>query len=91
MPTRNLVVRHGAILRKGGAHTESVSGQRHQSRRALDDEIDEYFETRDELNSDTQPDSKQEVVKKEAGQPASSSFRDYFFNSTPLFKRQQSH
>jgi len=74
MPTRNLVVRHGAILRKGGVHTESVSGKRHQSKRALDDEIDDYFEMRNESNSDTQKESKPEVSKEqEAGKPASSS------------------
>lgn len=45
MPTgRNPVIRHGMILRKGGVHTTSVSGERHRSRRQLDDEIDEYFE-----------------------------------------------
>ena len=45
MPTRrNPVVRHGALLRKGGAHTESVSGKRHQSKRQLDDEIDDYYD-----------------------------------------------
>jgi len=45
MPSRrNPVVRHGALLRKGGAHTESVSGKRHQSKRQLDDEIDEYYD-----------------------------------------------
>ena len=43
-PERNPVVRHGAILRKGGAHTKSVSGIRHQSKRQLDEEIDEYFD-----------------------------------------------
>jgi len=44
MPTRrNPVVRHGALLRKGGAHTKTVSGQRHQSRLQLEDEIEEYF------------------------------------------------
>ena len=49
MPTqRNPVVRHGAILRKGGAHTKSVSANRHQSKRQLDDEIDDYF---DEIES----------------------------------------
>ena len=47
MPTRrNPVVRYGALLRKGGAHTKSVSGERHQSRRQLDDEIDDYFNQR---------------------------------------------
>ena len=40
---RNPVVRFSAILRKGGAHTSSVSGQRHQSKRQLNDEVDEYF------------------------------------------------
>ena len=49
-PERNPVVRHGAILRKGGAHTKSVSGARHQSKRQLDDEIDEYY---DDINSST--------------------------------------
>lgn len=47
MPTRrNPVVRYGALLRKGGAHTKSVSGERHQSRRQLDDEIDDYYQQR---------------------------------------------
>lgn len=43
MKQRNPVVRHAAILRKGGVHTQSVSSTRHQSKRELDDEIDEYF------------------------------------------------
>ncbi len=43
---RNPVVRFGALLRKGGAHTESVSGKRHRSKRQLDDEIDDYYELR---------------------------------------------
>ena len=44
MPTRrNPVVRAGAILRKGGVHRQSASGHRHQSKRALDDELDEWF------------------------------------------------
>ena len=45
MPERNPVVRYGTILRKGGAHTKSVSGTRHRSKRQLDDEIDEYSTT----------------------------------------------
>jgi len=48
MPTRrNPVVRHGALLRKGGAHTKTVSGQRHRSKRQLDDEIDDYLQHRE--------------------------------------------
>jgi len=44
MPTRrNPVVRAGAILRKGGVHRQSASGHRHQGKRALDDELDEWF------------------------------------------------
>ena len=46
MPERNPVVRYGTILRKGGAHTKSVSGTRHRSKRQLDEEIDEYFDNR---------------------------------------------
>jgi len=53
--TRNPVVRYGALLRKGGAHTKSVSGQRHQSKQSLDDEIDEYFNER--TRSEKQPES----------------------------------
>jgi len=56
MPTRrNPVVRHGALLRKGGAHTKTVSGQRHQSRLELEDEIDEYFLHRE--NPHSKPDT----------------------------------
>jgi len=45
MPTRrNPVVRAGALLRKGGVHRQSASGHRHQGKRALDDEIDDWFE-----------------------------------------------
>ena len=40
---RNPVVRTGAILRKGGVHTQSASGLRHQSKRSLDNEIDDWF------------------------------------------------
>lgn len=41
---RNPVVRAGAILRKGGAHTKSVSGQRHRQRLRVDDAIDEWYD-----------------------------------------------
>ena len=44
MPVRrNPVVRAGAILRKGGAHVKSVSGQRHRGKLQLRDELDEWF------------------------------------------------
>lgn len=60
---RNPVVRYGALLRKGGVHTQSVSGKRHQSKRQLDDEIDEYFNQREKL---------QRKTKKERGDSAPS-------------------
>ena len=41
---RNPVVRAGAILRKGGVHTKSVSGQRHRQRLRIDDAVDEWYE-----------------------------------------------
>lgn len=41
---RNPVVRAGAILRKGGAHTKSVSGQRHRQKLRVDDAIDDWYE-----------------------------------------------
>jgi len=41
---RNPVVRAGALLRKGGVHKQSASGHRHQGKRQLDDEIDDWFE-----------------------------------------------
>lgn len=45
MPTRrNPVVRAGAILRKGGVHRQSASGHRHQGKRKLVDEIDDWYE-----------------------------------------------
>ncbi|OED39352.1 hypothetical protein AB833_15575 [Chromatiales bacterium (ex Bugula neritina AB1)] len=47
---RNPVIRTGAILRKGGAHTKSVSGQRQLGKRGLLDEIDDWFDDRDEDN-----------------------------------------
>lgn len=64
MPTRrNPVVRYGALLRKGGAHTESVSGARHQSKRQLDDEIDDYFnQHRDDGLSIGQPPGTQKTT-----------------------------
>lgn len=44
MPTRrNPVVRAGAILRKGGVHRQSASGHRHQGKRSLCDELDEWY------------------------------------------------
>jgi len=64
MPTRrNPVVRQGALLRKGGAHTKTVSGQRHQSRLDLEDEIDDYFLNQENPNSesDTGSDKKRET------------------------------
>ena len=66
---RNPVVRCGTILRKGGAHTNSVSGQRHQSKRQLDDEIDDYFEQhREKPRSDSSRSGKQAKHKKGADQ-----------------------
>lgn len=47
---RNPVVRAGAILRKGGAHTKSVSGQRHRRKQDLLDEIDDWY---DDAEDDT--------------------------------------
>lgn len=56
MPTRrNPLVRYGALLRKGGAHTKTVSGQRHRSKRQLDDEIDDYLQQREK--SQTTPET----------------------------------
>lgn len=46
---RNPVVRTGAILRKGGVHTKSVSGQRHRQKLRVDDAIDEWYEDIDDL------------------------------------------
>jgi len=44
MPTRrNPVVRAGAILRKGGVHRQSASGHRHQGKRSVEDELDDWF------------------------------------------------
>ena len=66
---RNPVVRSGTILRKGGAHTQSVSGQRHQSKRQLDDEIDEYFnEDREKPRSNLTRSGKRAIHKKGADQ-----------------------
>lgn len=39
---RNPVVRSAAILRKGGAHVKSVSGQRQRTRLAVEDALDEW-------------------------------------------------
>ena len=70
MPTRrNPVVRYGALLRKGGAHTKSVSGKRHQSRRQLDDEIYDYYQQR--LRS-------QRKTQKEQDDSAPSSVNKFF-------------
>lgn len=41
---RNPVVRAGALLRKGGVHTRSVSGQRQANRLSVDNAIDEWYE-----------------------------------------------
>lgn len=72
---RNQVVRHAAILRKGGAHTNSVSGQRHQSKRQLDDEIDDYFNQREVLTG-----NKQEKPNKGRRNSAPYSLYKLFFN-----------
>lgn len=47
---RNPVVRSGAILRKGGVHTDSVSGQRQRQKLRVDDAIDEWY---DDFNDNT--------------------------------------
>lgn len=76
MPTqRNPVVRHGAILRKGGAHTKSVSAGRHQSKRQLDDEIDEYFdENESSQNTVNRKPINRSATKKGQNNSAPSSF-----------------
>ncbi len=75
MPTtRNQVVRHAAILRKGGAHTHSVSGQRHQSKRQLDDEIDEYFNQSEGIPSDAPDENNKRNTQKGRRNSAPSSF-----------------
>ncbi len=68
MPTRrNPVVRYGALLRKAGPHTQSVSGKRHQSKRQLSDEIDDYFNQRKKV----QRMPKKERPERERGDTAS--------------------
>lgn len=52
---RNPVVRAGAILRKGGVHRQSASGHRHQGRRALEDELDDWYADQHEQLVDQQP------------------------------------
>ena len=77
MPTRrNPVVRHGALLRKGGAHTKTVSGQRHQSRLQLEDEINDYFLHREKPHS--KPDNGS-GKKREAGQKDTAPFFACYF------------
>jgi hypothetical protein len=54
MPTRrNPVVRTGAILRKGGVHRQSASGHRHQGKRSLCDELDEWFADEQDTDDST--------------------------------------
>lgn len=78
MPARrNPVVRYGALLRKGGVHTESVSGKRHQSRRQLNDEVDEYLEQRDNIKRKN---------KKERNDSAPSSTSNPVNHSLPLLR-----
>ena len=43
---RNPVVRHANILRKGGAHQTSRTGQRHSHKQATYDEADAYIQQR---------------------------------------------
>lgn len=40
---RNPVVRHATILRKGGVHTTSGTGNRRRHKQELNDEVDQYF------------------------------------------------
>lgn len=49
---RNPVVRAGAILRKGGVHSKSVTGQRQRARLKVDDAIDEWYEDFNEPPND---------------------------------------
>ncbi len=79
MPIRNQVVRHGAILRKGGAHTSNVSGQRHQSKRQLDDEIDDYFNQSEDPDLNTS-DTKGKPTNKGRRNSAPSSLHALFSN-----------
>lgn len=83
MPTRrNPVARYGALLRKGGVHTESVSGKRHQSKRQLDDEIDEYLNQREK--------AKRKTGKGRNDSAPSSKFHFRFPVQMPYFRRGRS-
>jgi hypothetical protein len=43
---RNPVARHASILRKGGVHQKSKTGQRHHHRQETGDEAEAYFQQR---------------------------------------------
>ncbi len=43
---RNPVIRHANILRKGGAHQKSKTGQRHHHKQAIGDEAEAFFQHR---------------------------------------------
>jgi len=45
---RNPVVRDGSLLRKGGVHTKSQSGNRQRLKRQISSEIDEWKQTLDQ-------------------------------------------
>jgi len=53
MPTRRNPYFMHPLMRKGGAHQPSRSGERHSQRQALMDELDEYMEMKEanELSS----------------------------------------
>lgn len=71
---RNPVIRAGAILRKGGAHTKSASGQRHRGKLSLRDEIDDWF---DEADDDLNPSATQ-ARSRGGDQPPSGQHLDKF-------------
>jgi len=96
---RNPVVRTGAILRKGGVHTKSVSGQRHRQRIRIDDAIDEWFEDTRDIEDSPADTRAQHLEKREAdrhqngkhakGQPKAAPFD--FCRSKPSPGQAQYH
>lgn len=89
MPTRrNPVVRAGALLRKGGVHRQSASGHRHQGKRKLVDEIDNWYEDacvageyKDNLSADLH--SHEGVQDEEQADCLENSKRRKGWNATP--------
>lgn len=83
MPKRNRVIRNpvaqSPLLRKGGAHTQSRTGQRVRSRVSVSSAIEDWqneIEVNDSLNTNKESENSPYLI-------ATNNFSSLFYNSLP--------